>query len=84
MRHFVSLDLSDISSRRNRSARSVFSVINTVFHAARGLPNAKSGHSPVSFDYRVDPQQEWFRDCDAERFGRGQIDNKIELGGLFN
>jgi hypothetical protein len=22
-------------------------------------------------------------DCDAERFGRGQIDNKIELGGLF-
>jgi hypothetical protein len=22
--------------------------------------------------------------CDAERFDRGQIDNKIELGGLFD
>src|SRR5262249_40138732 len=25
-----------------------------------------------------------FRDCDAERFDRGQIDNKIELGGPFD
>jgi hypothetical protein len=25
-----------------------------------------------------------FRDCDAERFGRGQIDNNVELGGLFD
>jgi hypothetical protein len=38
-----------------------------------------SGYQPVSI-----AQQEWLRDCDAERFGRGQIDNKIELGGLFD
>ena len=25
-----------------------------------------------------------FRDCDAERFGRGQIENNVELGGLFD
>ena len=36
------------------------------------------------FDQRIGTQQERFRDFQAERLGRGQIDDKIEFGRLLD